>query len=482
MKLSPTSITLFLVQIATFFSGLIVAICCGLYVSAYPKSPDAGKLSAVACGTLAFSILSTLVTAVLILRQKSGKTLRVIIESAWVIFATAMWVLASIGGIAFPPNGMTNISCKVLPSGDYTTDPNYIRACQSAFASTAFCIVTALFFIAIALMLFVFSVKRSIYDRKNRKNQVGGHYKLSMTPSQYRRAEKEAEEGKNLKGAGEHEEEEEEDSSRTTKGTGAHRGDGSITDGRFLGNVYRDPVITVITTLPATLSAPSSNRNPYSATEFDLQQQQLQQQQQHNQYQYQQQQSSWNQQPAYAPCCLETFGATPKPLELEVVSSVGRSQDCISIATNEPPNNCLTALPATFPPKDLPAVKSLLSFQSNIRVINFGHDRANIKHIVSQLQHPERIFQDLKFLKKTIVYFQHIENTQKALEYLQRHLADQNDGSKIAVYHSVNSDDFKKQMLDAFREDKVILLLATSDVGMGHDIKNTHRVVQYGYP
>ncbi|KAF9993611.1 hypothetical protein BGZ80_002693 [Entomortierella chlamydospora] len=289
MKLSPTSITLFLVQIATFLSGLIVAICCGLYLSSYPKSPDAGTISPVACGTFAFAIISTLVTGVLILRQKYGKTLRVIIESAWVIFAIVMWVLASIGGIAFPPNGMTNISCKVLPSGNYTTDPNFIRACQSAFASTAFCIVTALLFIAIALMLFVFSVKRSIYDRKNRKNQVGGHYTLSMTPSQYKRAEKETEEGKNLKGAGEHEEEEE--------GTEAHQEDGSIAEGHFSENVYRDPVIT---TLPATLSAPPSNHSPYSATEFNLQQQQLQQQQ-HNQYQFQQQQDSWNQQPAYAP-------------------------------------------------------------------------------------------------------------------------------------------------------------------------------------
>ncbi|KAF8976749.1 hypothetical protein BGZ46_007993 [Entomortierella lignicola] len=290
MKLSPTSITLFLVQIATFFSGLIVAVCCGLYVSSYPKSPDAGKLSAIALGTFAFSILSTLATAILILRQKSGKTLRMAIESVWVVFATAMWVLASIGGIAFPPNGMKNITCKVLPSGNYTTDPNYIRACQSAFASTAFCILTALLFIAITLMLFVFSVKRSIFDIKNRKKQVGGHYKLSMTPSQYRRAEKEAEEGKNLKGAGEHEEEVEEDHSSIS-----HSKDTSIAEGNFSENVYRDPVIS---TLPATFSAPSSHQNPYSAAEYNLQQQQLHQQQ-HNQYQ--QQQSLWNQQPAYAP-------------------------------------------------------------------------------------------------------------------------------------------------------------------------------------
>ncbi|KAG0352426.1 hypothetical protein BGZ54_002792, partial [Gamsiella multidivaricata] len=264
--------------IGTLFSGLIVAVCCGLYVSSYPKSPEATSLSPLACGTLAFSILSSLVTFIFILRQKSGRTQRAIFESAWIIFAIAMWILAAVGGIARPPNGMSNISCKVLPSGKETSDPNYLRACQSMFASTAFCIITAFFFIAIALMLFVFSVKTS---RKSKKNQVGGHYKLSLTLSQYRRAEKEAaeEESRKLKGAGEHEEEVEEE-----------HGPGSMMDGHFSGNVYRDPVIS---TPAATLHYP----NPYSEAELHMQQQQQQHHHQ-QQLQYQQQQSTWAQQPA----------------------------------------------------------------------------------------------------------------------------------------------------------------------------------------
>ncbi|KAK3808792.1 MAG: hypothetical protein J3Q66DRAFT_374302 [Benniella sp.] len=268
MKLTPTSITLFLVQIGTLFSGLVVAVCCSLYVSSYPKAPEATSLSPIACGTLAFAVLSTLFTLILILRQKSGRTMRAIVESAWVIFATTMWILAAIGGIAYPPNGMSNVSCKVLPSGNKTSDPHYTRACQAMFASTAFCIITALFFVATALMLFVFSVKRSIHDRKNRNKQVGGHYELSMTPSQYRRSEKESEEGKTLKGAGEHEEED----------TGGQNGSGTIADGHFSDRVY---------------SADDSSR---IASEH-LQQQQLQHQYQH-QHQHQHQ-GLWSQQPAY---------------------------------------------------------------------------------------------------------------------------------------------------------------------------------------
>ncbi|KAG0308673.1 hypothetical protein BGZ98_007246 [Dissophora globulifera] len=289
MKLSPTSITLFLVQVSTFLSGVIVVVCCCLYVSAYPKSPEAQSLSPIALGTLSFALLSTLITVILVLRQKSGHTIRSIIESFWVILATALWVLAAVGGIAKPANGMSHLSCKVLPSGKETSDPNFIRACQSMFASTAFCIVTALLFIVTAIMRFVFSIKRSFQERKNRHKQVGGHYKLSLTPSQYRRQEKaDEEEGKRLKGAGEHEEE--------TTGDGDsydHSKAASTSDGHFSENVYRDPVIT---TLPATLSAPDSQ----SAYNTQLQMQQ-QQQQQYQHQQHQQQQTSWAQQPAYAP-------------------------------------------------------------------------------------------------------------------------------------------------------------------------------------
>ncbi|KAF8932929.1 hypothetical protein EDD21DRAFT_374205 [Dissophora ornata] len=297
MSLSPTSITLFLVQIGTFFSGLIVVICCCLYVSAYPKSPNAQSLSPIALGTLAFSLLSTLLTIILILRQKSGHTIRSIVESAWIILATALWILAAVGGIIQPPNGMSNASCKVLPEasgGKDTDDANYIRACQSMFASTAFCIMTALFFIATAILRFVFSVKRSFKERKNKRKPVGGHYKLSMTPSQYRKAQKETEldeEEKGLKGAGEHEE----DANNNNNG---HSQGGSVTEGSFSENVYRDPVIS---TPSATFSAPSAHPSPYaSAGAYNqLQQQQQQQYQYQQQQQQQQQQALWAQQPAY---------------------------------------------------------------------------------------------------------------------------------------------------------------------------------------
>ncbi|KAF9148971.1 hypothetical protein BG015_009263 [Linnemannia schmuckeri] len=312
MALMPTSITLFLVQIGTFFANVIVAVCVGLYVSSYPKSPDAQPLSPIALGTLAFACLSSLITLLLILRQKSGKTMRAIFESTWIFLAIALWILAAVGGIVRPPNGMSNVSCKVLPDGKETSDSNYIRACQAMFASTAFCIVSALFFIATAIML------------------------------SYRRAEKEDEEAKRLKGAGEHEEA----AAAATESTSTVNNSAATTtidlrDGHFSDRVYRDPYISAMpTALPTAVSSPAPYHPPYGAggssynsparpisssnigastnahlaflkgeqfkvhnqpREENERQQMQQQQQQQQQYQYQQQQQqqqqqSWSQQ------------------------------------------------------------------------------------------------------------------------------------------------------------------------------------------
>ncbi|KAF9093179.1 hypothetical protein BGX23_003587 [Mortierella sp. AD031] len=193
MNFSPTSRTLFLVQLGTFFAGLIVVICCCLYVSAYPKSPEAESISGIAIGTLVFGLISTVITLVLLARQKAGRTTNAKIEGCWVGLAIFLWILASVGGIAKPANNMIRASCKVLPSGKDTDDKNFIRACQSMFASTAFCILSALFFIATAVILITFSIQRAVRDKKAAKVKVGGSYPLGPSPSQYRHAEQNGE-------------------------------------------------------------------------------------------------------------------------------------------------------------------------------------------------------------------------------------------------------------------------------------------------
>ncbi|KAF9315078.1 hypothetical protein BGZ91_005868 [Linnemannia elongata] len=242
MNFSPTSRTLFLVQLGTFFSGLIVVICCCLYVSAYPKSPDAESVSGIAIGTLIFSLISTIVTLVLVLRQKSGRTVNAAIEGSWVGVAILLWVLASIGGIAKPANNMTHVSCKVLPSGKDTDDKNYIRACQSMFASTAFCILSAILFIVTAVILITFAIQRAVRDKKAAQVKVGGSYALGPSPSEYRRAEQNGE-VPTTNGAGSEEPKDIEATSPTTDPAPA------TSTGGFSETVYQDPVLP--TTTPA---------------------------------------------------------------------------------------------------------------------------------------------------------------------------------------------------------------------------------------
>ncbi|KAF9361603.1 hypothetical protein BGX26_001103 [Mortierella sp. AD094] len=270
MNLSPTSRTLFLVQLGTLFSGIIVIVCCCLYLSAYPKSPDAGSVSAIACATLAFAFVSTIITLVLVVRQKSGRTINAKIEGCWVGLALVLWILAAVGGIAKPANDMRNVTCKVLPSGKDTDDRNFIRACQSMFASTAFCILSALFFIATAGILITFSIQKVIRDKKAAKVKVGGSYQLGPSPSQYRRAEQSGEspteEPKDVEATSPST-----DPATTVPGTSVlspATANAATTGGRFSDNVYQTPVIAttapVATPPVAVISQTSGTPSPYN--------------------------------------------------------------------------------------------------------------------------------------------------------------------------------------------------------------------------
>ncbi|KFH62152.1 hypothetical protein MVEG_11791 [Podila verticillata NRRL 6337] len=141
------------------------------------------------------------------------------------------------------------------------------------------------------------------------------------------------------------------------------------------------------------------------------------------------------------------------------------------------------AASATLPPRVLENIKKSLHFRPDTHIINVGNDRPNIKFIITEFQHPMNSFQDLKFLKdfkKTIVYFNTRPDAEGARRYLVQELG--LDSSKIAVYHSIKSDELKSDILEKFRDDKVLLLLATEAVGMGCDISNIVRIVQYGRP
>lgn len=140
---------------------------------------------------------------------------------------------------------------------------------------------------------------------------------------------------------------------------------------------------------------------------------------------------------------------------------------------------------ATLPLRILDGIKTSLRCRLHPLVINIGNDRPNIKFIVAQLRHLLNSFEDLKLLldfKTTIVYFENRPDAELACQYLLKELGYSTNRNKIAEYHSVKLNGFKQHILESFRGDNILILLATGTVGMGCDINSVVRVVQYGQP
>jgi RecQ family ATP-dependent DNA helicase len=149
-----------------------------------------------------------------------------------------------------------------------------------------------------------------------------------------------------------------------------------------------------------------------------------------------------------------------------------------------PPQVAFVALSATLPDDILNDVKEKLRFK-NAHVINVGNDRPNVRLEVRRLRSYKPKWRNLDFLlrdfKKTIVYFDTRVDPHKVAEYLiEQATPDKKD--KIAIVHSLMSDDHNGMIMDQFRNDEILLLLSTEAVGMGCDIGNVLRVVQYGLP
>ncbi|KAG0012144.1 ATP-dependent DNA helicase sgs1, partial [Podila clonocystis] len=149
-----------------------------------------------------------------------------------------------------------------------------------------------------------------------------------------------------------------------------------------------------------------------------------------------------------------------------------------------PPKTAFIALSATLPEPALKTLKTLLLYGPDVTVINEGNDRSNVKYKVSGLQHAASTYQDLAFVldfQKTIVYFQSREESEAAGKYL-RTLVPLHMRDKIAAYHSIKSEGRKAFVMDSFRSNRILILLSTEAAGMGCDISDVLRVVQYKCP
>jgi len=215
--------------------------------------------------------------------------------------------------------------------------------------------------------------------------------------------------------------------------------------------------------------------------------------------------------------CIEEWGAKFRPDYSrlgEIRSHVGNKV-------------AFVVMSATLLKEDIQAIKQKLCFRDQkTKVFNLGNDTPNIKYIV-RLFKPQKVMlgagidfppkdglNNLEFLldddKKTIVYFNKLETAEDACDYLKKvvfrrkklsdgktnHLNQSTttdsvsslskteilDASKIEVYHSFKSKMHKETVMDDFLSGRISILLASEAVGMGCDIPDVIRVVQFGMP
>jgi len=149
-----------------------------------------------------------------------------------------------------------------------------------------------------------------------------------------------------------------------------------------------------------------------------------------------------------------------------------------------PPGLPFVAMSATLPPAILQTVKASLYFRPDVNVVKADSDRPNIKYFVITKSTNEECLQDMVTvihdLAKTIVYFDDKKYIKKAHRLFCQTFPDRR--RHIVEFMSDLTEEAKLLHLQNFRESKTRILLATDAVGMGCDIPDIIRVIQFKCP
>ncbi|PSS06546.1 hypothetical protein PHLCEN_2v3676 [Hermanssonia centrifuga] len=180
--------------------------------------------------------------------------------------------------------------------------------------------------------------------------------------------------------------------------------------------------------------------------------------------------------------CISQWGSDfrPKYGELEKLRSY--------IALDVP----ILATSATMTPAVLDDVRVKLRYRvDNMFLINLGNDRRNISLLIGRMQSAAKDLEALDFvldeafdgkpLIRTIIYVNSRDLAADAWE----HLADQLPShlqEQIAYIHAMRSPRAKEYVMTRFRAGEINILCATEVAGMGLDIPDVDRVIQYMLP
>ncbi|KAJ8518979.1 hypothetical protein ONZ45_g4049 [Pleurotus djamor] len=150
---------------------------------------------------------------------------------------------------------------------------------------------------------------------------------------------------------------------------------------------------------------------------------------------------------------------------------------------------------ATLPNQVLSEVMRVMHIQhEDAYHVNLGTDRHNIAWFLRQMDNATNDYASLSFLfpenpsrrkakaiPPTFVFLDDINLGMEVIKWLRDRIGEQNR-DRIHFYHSRRSARGKKRMLKRFRRGKIRVLLTTEAAGMGCDIPNIARVVQFFAP
>ncbi|KAI0088969.1 P-loop containing nucleoside triphosphate hydrolase protein, partial [Irpex rosettiformis] len=130
---------------------------------------------------------------------------------------------------------------------------------------------------------------------------------------------------------------------------------------------------------------------------------------------------------------------------------------------------------------------------SNSFILNVGNDRPNITPVVCRMAGGESDFAALDFLLdevnegksliRTMVFFNTRDVARRACLYIKnRLLEDSSYRDQIFSMWVTKSTTAKRKIMQRFRSGRIVILFATEVAGMGMDLGDIRRVVQYMIP
>ncbi|KAH9915001.1 P-loop containing nucleoside triphosphate hydrolase protein, partial [Fomitopsis serialis] len=147
---------------------------------------------------------------------------------------------------------------------------------------------------------------------------------------------------------------------------------------------------------------------------------------------------------------------------------------------------------ATLPPLVLSDIQTKLGFSTRSTFfVNLGNDRPNITPLVVHMKGGASDLSALDFavnealaggpLVKTLIFFNTRDLAYRGLQHLRKLLPDAYK-DKIDFLHALRGEDSKREVMARFRNNELSILCATEAAGMGLDISDIRRVIQFMVP